>query len=56
MLTKLAPSIAIARMPFMTSCIANVAGIPNTRVTRCGYTGEDGKAVLYVRYLYDALY
>lgn len=39
---RLAPSIAISKMNFMTSLVATVAGIPNCRVTRCGYTGEDG--------------
>lgn len=29
-------------MNFMTGTVATVAGIPNCRVTRCGYTGEDG--------------
>ena len=38
----LAPSLDLSKMNFMTSTIATVAGIPNCRVTRCGYTGEDG--------------
>jgi aminomethyltransferase len=42
-LGRLAPSLNLSKMNFMTS-IENVtvAGIPNCRVTRCGYTGEDG--------------
>lgn len=38
----LAPSLDLSKMNFMTSTTATVAGIPNCRVTRCGYTGEDG--------------
>lgn len=41
-MTQLAPSINFQTMPFMTTTVATVAGIPNCRVTRCGYTGEDG--------------
>lgn len=41
-LAKLAPSINVAKMNFMTGTVATVAGIANCRVTRCGYTGEDG--------------
>jgi aminomethyltransferase len=39
---KLAPSLNLSKMNFMTGTTATVAGIPNCRVTRCGYTGEDG--------------
>nr|CAG4647011.1 EOG090X057R [Megafenestra aurita] len=27
---------------FMTTSVATVCGVPNCRITRCGYTGEDG--------------
>lgn len=40
--TRLIPDIDFTRMNFMTGTVATVAGIPNCRVTRCGYTGEDG--------------
>jgi aminomethyltransferase len=35
----------LAKMPFMSGADAEVAGVP-CRVTRCGYTGEDGFEVL----------
>lgn len=41
-LARLAPELKVSAMNFMTSTVATVAGIPNCRVTRCGYTGEDG--------------
>lgn len=41
-LARLAPSLNLVNMPFMTGTTATVAGIKNCRVTRCGYTGEDG--------------
>ena len=42
MAARLIPSIDFSKMNFMTGVEATVAGIPNCRVTRCGYTGEDG--------------
>lgn len=32
----------IKNLPFMSSTVATVAGIKTCRITRCGYTGEDG--------------
>jgi len=41
-LQDLAPELKVSAMNFMTSTLATVAGIRGCRVTRCGYTGEDG--------------
>ncbi|XP_033744875.1 aminomethyltransferase, mitochondrial-like [Pecten maximus] len=35
-------NIDLSTLPFMTNTLTTVFGIPDCRVTRCGYTGEDG--------------
>ncbi|XP_063282619.1 aminomethyltransferase, mitochondrial [Pelobates fuscus] len=32
----------LSKLPFMTGVTTTVFGVPGCRVTRCGYTGEDG--------------
>lgn len=34
--------VDLSHLYFMESTLATVAGVPNCRITRCGYTGEDG--------------
>jgi len=37
-----APSIDMSKLAFMTSVVARVGDVEGCRITRCGYTGEDG--------------
>lgn len=37
--------IPLDQLHFMTTSKATVCGVPNCRITRCGYTGEDGVEV-----------
>ncbi|KAH7730693.1 Protein GCST-1 [Aphelenchoides avenae] len=34
--------VDLASLYFMHTAVGSVAGVPNCRITRCGYTGEDG--------------
>jgi len=34
--------VDLSKLGFMQSCLGSIAGIENCRISRCGYTGEDG--------------
>ncbi|XP_034666703.1 aminomethyltransferase, mitochondrial [Drosophila subobscura] len=55
----LAPATALDQLYFMGSMVGTVAGVPSVRITRCGYTGEDGVEMSvdssHVRTLTEAL-
>ena len=38
-------NIDLSKLPFMTTIVTPVFCIPDCRITRCGYTGEDGVEV-----------
>ena len=44
-LQPLLSGVDLSNLTFMNSTLTTVAGIENCRVTRCGYTGEDGVEV-----------
>ncbi|CAG7720819.1 unnamed protein product [Allacma fusca] len=35
-------NVDLSKLYFMNNAAASIAGVPHCRVTRCGYTGEDG--------------
>jgi len=37
--------VPLSELYFMTTTLATVCGVPDCRITRCGYTGEDGVEV-----------
>ena len=44
-MVSLMEEMGLSSLPFMSSATVDVCGVPNCRVTRCGYTGEDGVEV-----------
>lgn len=47
--------VDVTKMLFMTGFDTTVAGIGGCRVTRCGYTGEDGYEVRNVLYAFRGM-
>ena len=41
-----AVDVDLAQLYFMTSAVTTLFDVPNCRITRCGYTGEDGVEVV----------
>jgi len=42
--------VDLGQLYFMTSTITSLFEVPNCRITRCGYTGEDGVEVSFSLY------
>jgi len=42
-----AVDVNLTQLYFMTSAVTTLFDVPNCRITRCGYTGEDGVEVVY---------
>eukprot|EP00095_Tigriopus_kingsejongensis_P000803 maker-scaffold629_size122686-snap-gene-0.26 protein:Tk00803 transcript:maker-scaffold629_size122686-snap-gene-0.26-mRNA-1 annotation:"PREDICTED: aminomethyltransferase " len=41
-LQSMCPDVDLAKLTFMKTVVAKVNGVEEVRITRCGYTGEDG--------------
>jgi len=41
-----AVDLDLSQLYFMTSAVTALFDVPNCRITRCGYTGEDGVEVV----------
>ena len=37
--------VDLSQLYFMMSAVTTIFDVPNCRITRCGYTGEDGVEV-----------
>lgn len=46
-LLKSETDVQLDNLYFMNTTVGNVCGVENCRITRCGYTGEDGVEVRF---------
>lgn len=53
------PLLDLGKLHFMNTVVTEIAGVPGCRITRCGYTGEDGCEISIpsdkVRHITEAL-